>query len=252
MFNPKYTITPKIVANLTEIAQIKSIVEHSRVLPLNELQLKRQAILRMAHTSTSIEGNRLAQFEVNKIIEGQSVLATEKDVAEVKNYYKALRLLDKLATQTRNISIDEILNLHETVISGLAEKRKTGRFRPGTIYVVDVEKDGHEIVRFQGPSARQVPSLIKELLSWLRKAKKDTIHPIIRAAILHLQFVTIHPFTDGNGRVARLLTQLELYRAGWGFRKILVLEDYYNQDRLSYYKVENDVQGRKFDYNIYF
>lgn len=247
MFNPKYTVTPKIVSNLTEIAQIKSIVERSRVLPLNELALKRQAALRMAHTSTSIEGNKLAQFEVSRVIAGQSVRAPEKDILEVKNYFGALKFLDKLAPSERDITVREILKLHGLVASGLVEKEKTGKFRPGTIYVVDVPKDGQEIIRFQGPPAPFVPSLVRELLAWLRAAKKQSIHPIIRAGILHLQFVTIHPFTDGNGRMARLLTQLELYRSGWDFRKILVLEDYYNQNRLSYYKAENDVQGKRFN-----
>lgn len=252
MFNPRYTVTPKIISNLTEIAQIKSIVERSRVLPLNELELKRQAILRMAHTSTSIEGNKLAQFEVSKVIAGEQVRANQKDVTEVKNYYRSLRLLDKMSSQKQDITSREILSLHEMVVTGLVEKEKTGKFRPSTIYIVDIEKGGRETVRFQGPPARQVPSLAKELLAWLRRAKRNTIHPIIRAGILHLQFVTIHPFTDGNGRVARLLTQLELYRAGWDFRKILVLEDYYNQDRRAYYKAENDVQGKKFNPDIDF
>lgn len=252
MFNPEYTVTPKIVANLTEIAQIKTIVGRSRVLPLNELALKRQATLRMAHTSTSIEGNRLAQFEVGKVIAGQSVRATEKDILEVKNYYKALKLLDKLADKTSDIAAAEILELHKTVISGLVDEKKTGKFRPADIYVVDVSRDGKETVRFTGPPASRVLVLVKELLAWLKAAKRENIHPVIRAGILHLQFVTIHPFTDGNGRVARLLTQLELYRSGWDFKKILVLEDYYNQDRLSYYKAENEVQGKKFNRDMDF
>ena len=71
MLKPNYTITSKMLSHLTEIAEIKAVVERSRVLPLNEAQLRRQAILRMAHTSTSIEGNKLAQYEVGKVIESQ-------------------------------------------------------------------------------------------------------------------------------------------------------------------------------------
>lgn len=252
MLEPKYTITPLILSNIAEIVEIKAVVERSRVLPLNEAQLRRQAILRMAHTSTSIEGNKLAQFEVGKVIEGKSVRAPQKDILEVENYYKALQRLDEMAKKKNTISSDEIFSLHTMVINGLVEKEKVGKFRPADVYVIDDLGGGREKVRFKAPPANQLSKLIAELLEWLDKSKKESIHPIIRAAILHLQFVTVHPFTDGNGRVARLLTQLQLYRDGWDFRKIIVLEDYYNRDRLSYYNAENYAQGAKYQKDMDF
>lgn len=247
MFEPNYIISPTILTRIAEIAEIKAAVERSRVLPLNEVQLRRQAILRMAHTSTSIEGNKLAEFEVGKILEGKTVKATQKDILEVENYYQALKLLDELSKRKSNLTMDEILRLHKVVIRGLAEKDKIGKFRPADVYVLDDLGGGREILRFKAPPAKQVHSLLQDLFDWLKKSEKEGTHPIIRAGILHLQFVTIHPFTDGNGRVARLLTQLQLYRDNWGLRKILVLEDYYNRDRKSYYKAENLVQGSSYN-----
>ncbi|MBI2334282.1 Fic family protein [Candidatus Daviesbacteria bacterium] len=252
MFEPRYQISPKTLSNMTGIAEIKAVVERSRVLPLNEAQLRRQAILRMAHTSTSIEGNKLAEFEVGKVLEGKSVRASQKDVLEVENYYQALKILEDMAKIKKDISPDEILRLHKIVIEGLVEKEKTAKFRPSDVYVLDDLGDGREMLRFKAPPASSVAKLIKDLLDWLKQSKKDRIHPIIRAGILHLQFVTIHPFTDGNGRVARLLTQLQLYRDNWDFRKILVLEDYYNRDRLSYYKAENLAQGKQYEKDMDF
>lgn len=246
MLDPKYSITPKTLSNMTEIAEIKAIVERSRVLPLNEAQLRRQAILRMAHTSTSIEGNKLAQFEVGKVIEGKQVRAPQKDIVEVENYYQALKTLDDMAKSKSPISLAEILNLHKITIKGLIEQKKTGAFRPGDVYVLDDLGNGKEMLRFKAPPAKVVPGMVEQLVEWLKQSKKDGVHPVIRAAILHLQFVTIHPFTDGNGRVARLLTQLQLYRDGWDFRKIIVLEDYYNRDRMSYYNAENRAQGKEY------
>lgn len=241
MFEPKYTITPTILSRIAEIAEIKAAVERSKVLPLNEAQLRRQAILRMAHTSTSIEGNPLAEFEVGKVLEGKSVRASRKDILEVENYYQALKKLDELSKYKHDITLSEILTLHRIVISDLVEKNKVGKFRPADVYVLDDLGDGREKLRFKAPSAKQVAKLIAELLDWLKHSKE--VHPIVRAGVLHLQFVTIHPFTDGNGRVGRLLTQLLLYRDNWDFRKILVLEDYYNRDRMSYYNAEHEVQG---------
>lgn len=245
MLNPKYSISPKTLSNIGGIAEIKAVVERSRVLPLNEAQLRRQAILRMAHTSTSIEGNKLAQFEVGKVIEGKTVRAPQKDILEVENYYQALKLLDEMSKNKHPIAIEEILILHKQVIKGLVDEKKTGKFRPADVYVLDDLGDGREILRFKAPPAPKVKKLTENLLAWLKLSKKD-VHPIIRAGILHLEFVSIHPFTDGNGRVARLLTQLQLYKDGWDFRKILVLEDYYNKDRLSYYNAEQEVQGKNY------
>lgn len=246
MFEPKYIISPKTLSNMTEIAEIKAVVERSRVLPLNEAQLRRQAILRMAHTSTSIEGNKLAQFEVGKVIEGKSVRGSEKDVLEVENYYKALKFLDQLAKSKFPITLDEVLTLHKTTIAGLVDKEKSGKFRPADVYVLDDLGDGREVLRFKAPPAHQVKRLVEDLLDWLKNSKKDSIHPIIKAGILHLEFVSIHPFTDGNGRVARLLTQLQLYKDQWDFRKILVLEEFYNRDRMLYYNAEQAVQGKHY------
>lgn len=246
MLVPKYSITPQTLSNMTEIAEIKAVIERSRVLPLNEAQLRRQAILRMAHTSTSIEGNKLAQFEVGKVIEGKSVRASQKDILEVENYYQALKMLEELSNSKSPITLEEVFKLHKQVIEGLIEKDKVGKFRPADVYVLDDLGDGREMLRFKAPPAPEVKKLIENLLVWLKESKKEGIHPIIRAGILHLQFVTIHPFTDGNGRVARLLTQLQLYRDGWDFRKILVLEDYYNRDRMSYYSAENKAQGKNY------
>src|SRR3989338_5363196 len=246
MLDPKYSITSSILSNMTEIAEVKAVVERSRVLPLNEAHLRRHAILRMAHTSTSIEGNRLAQYEVGKVIEGKTVKAPQKDIQELENYFKALKLISELSALRRNITEKEIFKLHKIVIEGLVEKSKEGCYRSGDVYVIDELGNGTEKVRFKAPPAGKVPYLIKDLLLWLNNSSSG-IHPIIRSGILHLQFVTIHPFTDGNGRGARLLTQLQLYRDGWDFRKILVLEDYYNLDRKSYYTAENFAQGANYD-----
>jgi len=252
MFEPKYNVSPQTISNMTEIAEIKAVVERSRVLPLNEAQLRRQAILRMAHTSTSIEGNKLAQFQVGKVLEGKPVNAPQKDITEVENYYKALQKLEEMARSKHTITLDEILSLHKMVINGLVEDEKTGKFRPADVYVVDDLGGGKEKVRFKAPDANGVPKLIEDLIEWLEVSKKTGVHPIIRAGILHLQFVTIHPFTDGNGRLARLLTQLQLYRDGWDLRRILVLEDYYNRDRMSYYNAENFAQGSNYQTDMDF
>lgn len=246
MFKPNYQITPQILKDISEIAEIKAVIERSKVLPLNEAQLKRQAIVRMAHTSTSIEGNPLAEFQVDKVLAGMSVNADSKSITEVRNYQKVLQEIEKMAPHKKAITIEDILNLHGLMMTGLLEDKKVGHFRPGPIYVIDELGDGREKLRYEGPPSSKVAYLIMELLKWISGADKDEIHPIVKAALFHLQFVTIHPFADGNGRMARLLTTLILYRDNWDFRRIIVLEDYYNRNRQGYYNALNEIQGNHY------
>lgn len=222
------------------------IVEHSKVLPMNELQIKREALIRMVHTSTSIEGNRLAEHQVDRVLSGMSVNADDKSILEVKNYQNAVKEVEKKSEARTKLSKELILNLHKMAMDGLLDDEKLGKFRTGSIYVVDDYGDGREHLRYEGPDAGQVGKLIDEMVQWWEEATKDELHPILKAGILHLQFVSIHPFPDGNGRLARLLTQYSLYFDGWDFRKIIVLEEFYNKNRQDYYNAENIVQGDKY------
>lgn len=247
MYKPKFTISPDALSAVVEIAEIKSVVERSRVLPLNELQLKREALIRMVHTSTSIEGNQLAEHQVDRVLSGMSVAADDRSILEVKNYQNAVKEVERLAKESKELTAQLILDLHAISMKGLLPEEKLGKFRPGEIYVVDDNGDGTEQLRYQGPSSEDVGRLIKEMVDWYKKAtEKEQLNPVLKAGILHLQFVSIHPFSDGNGRMARLLTQFSLYRDGWDFRKIIVLEEFYNKDRQEYYNAENIVQGEKY------
>jgi Fic family protein len=246
MFKPTFTITPAILSGISEITEIKTIIERSRVLPLNQAQLQRQAIARMVHTSTSIEGNPLAQFQVDKVLAGEEINAERKAILEVKNYQKALQEMEKLADSGNPIGVEDILKLHASLMEGLLPKEKIGHFRPGPIYIVDDLGEKGDRLRFEGPEPKKVPFLVNELMEWLSYAIKSDLHPVLIAGLIHIQFVSIHPFSDGNGRMTRLLTQLVLYKLKWDFRKIIVLEDYYNRDRLAYYDAENTVQGIKY------
>ena len=246
MFEPKYVITSTILSRIAEVAEIKAAVERSRVLPLNEAQLRRQAILRMAHTSTSIEGNKLAQFEVGKISEGKTIRAPQKDIQEVENYLNALKELENLSKSRGDLTVAEIMKIHKVVISGLVDANKVGKIRPGDVFVLDDLGDGREMLRFKAPPSDKVSKLLSDLINWVKEARISGVHPVVIAGVFHLEFVSIHPFTDGNGRVARLLTQLLLYRMGWDFRRIIVLEDYYNRDRLGYYNAEHQEEGKEY------
>lgn len=234
MFNPKYVVSNQIINQLSEIAEIKSLVARLTLLPEREIFLKRAAVIKMAHTSTSIEGNRLQEYQVKQVAEGKKINAEEKEVREVKNYLLALREIDKLYESKSKFDVGDILRIHGVVTNGLIDKEKVGNFRSGQVYIVNILPNKEEEVAYTPPPAKDTPRLIEDLVSWLEKNKE--IHPIVRAGLFHYQFETIHPFTDGNGRTGRLMTLLHLYQSGWDFKKILVLEDYYNRNRKAYYQ----------------
>jgi Fic family protein len=236
MFKPQYILTHQILNNLMRVSEIKSLVLRAPILPRQELKLRRQAMLRMIHSSTSIEGNVLSRYEVEKVLAGEKVDAPERDISEVKNYRDAVYYISKFAQEKRKITVKTILEIHRLVSKNTLEKEKCGHFRKSKVFVVSHR--GNKIVKvsYTGPEAKQVPKLVKDLTAWLDKADKENICPIIAAAFAHSEIAAIHPFSDGNGRTARLLATLILYQRGYDFRKLFALEDFYNQDRPSYYK----------------
>lgn len=231
---PIFTITPKINSTTAQIERIKAVVEHSSVLPGLEFHLRHRATVEAVYSSTSIEGNPLSKREVQNILAGKIVHASEYAITEVVNYKRALDWLRKKIQHDRTITIRDILELHKLTTKGLLDTRKTGVFRPGPVYVVD-EIKGKEIIRYTGLKSEQVPRLVDELLVWLDQQSNSDLHALIVAGLLHYIFVSIHPFSDGNGRVTRLLSLWYLRRSGYGFRETLIPDSYYIQHKLEYF-----------------
>jgi Fic family protein len=232
MFRPKFKISETILGNLSRIAEAKAIIKGAKLIPSREIFLRRWARVRIAYSSTSIEGNILRADQVEMVSKGKEVRAEKGQILEVKNYLKALELVDKL-TDNDGFEKKEVLCLHKLVMDSLIDEKKVGSLRNNSVYVVNVLPNGKEKLVYTAPESKMVSSLVDDLISWLKNS--DGLHPVIRAGLLHYQFETIHPFADGNGRTGRLLSLLHLYQSGWSFNKTLVLEDYYNNNRKEYF-----------------
>lgn len=237
MYEPNFTITPRINSAVAEIERLRTIVERSRILPTKEVVLRQRASVEATRSSTGIEGNPLTEKEVELVLAGQKVSASEHFITEVVNYKKALSFIEKFAQNGKPITSGDILSVHSIVMKGLLPKEKVGVFRKTPIYIVDII-GGKDNVRYQGPVPHSVANLLKDLLVWLVD-EAHQMHPLLAAGIFHYECVSIHPFSDGNGRVTRLLTLLYLYQKGYGFRKILVPDNYYFADRQKYYRALN-------------
>lgn len=236
MFSPNFTITPKLLSLISEIAEIKTLVNQAKILPQREAVLRRRAQVRMAHTSTKIEGNPLAEYEVEKVLAGERVIAKDQHIKEVQNYEQALKLVESMSDKGPSIFTPHvILNLHKLVLKGLVHEAKRGHWRPSDIYIVTHKLDKQEL-DYTGPPANKINELVKEMINWISIAEEEPLHPVLVAGIIHHQFESIHPFVDGNGRVGRLFTLLYLHLRSWDFKHLITLENYYAQDRVSYIK----------------
>ena len=245
MFKSKYELNNKILSNLTAIAEAKGYITRAKILPQQELKLRRQAVIRMTHHSTEIEGNRLNMGQVEALYAKKKVDAPDRDIYEVKNYLNALKYIEKVVAEKKPITENVILKIHKLVTNKTLDSKASGHYRKGPIYVVRRQWGMPQKVLYTGPEAKRVSMLMKNFLAWLEKSEKKEINPIIAAAVAHMEIAAIHPFNDGNGRTARALATLILYKRGYDFRRLFALEDYYNTNRSTYFKAIN--LGKTYD-----
>lgn len=249
-FNPKYTITEKILNNLTLIASAREVIEQSHLVPKWEASLRRQAKLHNTHSSTAIEGNKLTLEQVGALADGKDVVAADKDKKEVLNYLKALDTVHSLA-KIGKITPADLLQLHRMVSKDVMHDNKhSGAFRDRQVFVGKRVFDAtgfKEEVQYLPPSADDVPGLVKEFISWLNMDKAWKINPVLLAGIAHYEIARIHPFIDGNGRTARLFATLILYLSGFDHRRLFALDDFYDRDRPAYYAALKTAQDNKGD-----
>jgi Fic family protein len=238
MFKPNFKITPALSKMLMDIEASRQVVSGLPITVSVLASLRKSARLISTHYSTQIEGNRLTQEQVEDVIQGGTFPNRERDEREVKDYYKALDFLDTLikkkaqSIKTSSIKEQDIQVLHGLVMEG---KEKPTPYRDGQNVIRD---SGSGKIVYMPPEAKDVPSLMRELFFWINEqlSEEDLPVPMI-AAIAHYQFATIHPYYDGNGRTARLLTNLVLHKSGYGLKGIYSLEEYYARNLQAYYHV---------------
>jgi cell filamentation protein, protein adenylyltransferase len=230
-FLPKFKITTKIAKSLMVIEAAKEIMHALPVTAAMLASLRESARLLATHYSTQIEGNRLTVAEVEDVISGGGgITGRERDETEVRNYYKALNYVEHLGKNSGALNEKTLQIIHGLVMEG---RKKQSSYRDGQNVIRD--SASRKIV-YLPPEAPDVPALMTALVKWINDQAKNNELPIpIIAGLAHYQFATIHPYYDGNGRTARLLTTLILQRFGYGLKGIYSLEEYYAGDLASYY-----------------
>jgi len=241
MYSPNFIINNKILKNIGVIEAAREIIVNAPLVPAWEKKFREEAILRTVHFGTHIEGNELNISEAAQVLEGKQIVGRERDIQEVINYRQVLRFLDEF---TGEITEDTIKTIHKLTTEKILPSGEPGQYRKNQV-VVKNSSTG-EVV-FRPPPAIEVPYQIEDFLIWLISGEATEIHPVLKAGITHYELVRIHPFLDGNGRVARAVVTLVLVKEGYDIKKFFSLEEHYDKDATRYYQALQSVKPEESD-----
>jgi len=197
-----------------------------------------------AHHTTHIEGTRLTLDQAERLWKGDSVPEADPDDArEFLNYRNSFDFVSEYLASGDPITEGLIREIHKRLVEGVrGGSAAPGKYRKIQNYVVN-SATGETI--YTPPPAHDVPIMMAELVGFL-SSETDT-HPVLVSGIAQFQLVHIHPFLDGNGRTSRLLSTLCLYRAGYDFKRLFTISEYYDRDRTAFYQAIQDVREAKMD-----
>ncbi|MBI2599612.1 Fic family protein [Candidatus Daviesbacteria bacterium] len=237
MFIPKYTITNKILKDIGTVEAAREIIMHAPLVPAWEAKFRKEAMERTIHHGTHLEGNPLSEDEVKDILDGQEVVARDRDVQEIINYRNVLKFIDAVQIQigssgAYNFTIETMLEIHRLTTEKILSSDSSGKFRVRQV-VIKNTKTGQ--ISYTPPPAVEVPFLIEDLVNWINSDEARQIHPVLKAGIIHYEIARIHPFVDGNGRVSRAVATLVMFLDSYDIRKFFSFEQYFDENPMQYY-----------------
>ena len=243
-FNPKFTITNRMTAAITQIERARGFLEAAQLSPDWLMEMSDRALILEAHHTTHIEGTRLTLDQAERLWRGEAVPEADPDDArELLNYRSAFKFVSECLDSGDPITEGLIREIHRKLVEGVrGGSAAPGKYRRIQNYVVN---SSTEQVIYTPPSAVEVPIMMSELVKWLN-GELD-IHPVLVSGIAQFQLVHIHPFLDGNGRTSRLLSTLCLYKAGYDFKRLFTISEYYDRDRPAFYKSIQSVRENGMD-----
>src|SRR3989304_94332 len=247
-FNPKFTITPRINKALVEIERVRGFLDPIKVNDDWLADMQKEALILESHHSTHIVGTALSLEQAQSILEGKKLKGINRDdEKELLNYKKAMDFIAKYIGKDDPIAEGIIRELHKITVKGVrGEKADPGNYRKIQNYVVNSLT--REII-YTPPAPLEVPHLMREFVDWINRV--EDMSPVLTAGIAQFQFVHIHPFIDGNGRSARLLSTLILYKTGYDFKRLFSISEYYDKNRPGYYQAIQTERNNKMNTTVW-
>ena len=227
------TLSNEILKYITEIDKNRYNVSSVKLSKNVANKLRKNSKKKSSYASNKIEGNPLSEKQADEVIESDDRRHFLKPEQEVRNYFLALNFLEEKVNRKEPFSKKLILDVQRLVEKGASREKIgfRGSMPPGVLFAVYDSQTGNP--DYIPPEYTDVPELVDELVEYVNTTDD---HPLLVAAVVHYQLVTIHPFEDGNGRTARLLSGYILDLNGYGFNGIGSLEEYFAYDVDEYYE----------------
>lgn len=227
------TLSNEILKYISEIDQNRYQVSSVKLQGTAMNKLRKNSKKKSAYSSNKIEGNPLSEKQADEAIESDDRKHFLKPEQEVRNYFLALNYLEEKLKEKTPFSKKLILEVQKHVEKGASKEKigLRGPMPPGVLFAVYDSNSGNP--EYIPPDHSEIPELLDELAEYVNTTDD---HPLIVAAVVHYQLVTIHPFDDGNGRTARLLSGYIMDMNGYGFNRIGSLEEYFSYDIDEYYR----------------
>lgn len=217
---PSYSITPQIMELLIKIEALQEYFSTIKVPSALKKKLQRVSILKSSLFSARIEGNPLSEED---IITSRNIYKKR----EVENIMYAYQFIEKNITQKKALTKDILLQIHSIIMNNLVIDNGKYRNEMGAIF----NQTGTAI--YVSPPPKEINGLIDQLFQYINNNTEK--FPLIKAFIAHVVFEKIHPFTDGNGRVGRLLIQTILQSSKYSFPTNIAFEEYIDHHKNDYY-----------------
>lgn len=242
MYRPKFSISLHLSKLIDEIATLRERIINAPIQIAWKPALQKEMEIRNAMGSSAIEGYVLSLPEVKALASGIN-MGKKLNITEraVVNYIGALRYISRNSGKS-NITNADICKLHKIIGESAVEYGIAGDYRSVQNYVVN----NIGSVIYTPPQASKIPALMKEFTKWINEESALNL-PVISSGIIHYHFVEIHPFTDGNGRVARALGTWELLRRKFDTLHIFAIDDIIYEHKKNYYSALNNVHKEKGD-----
>ena len=233
IFMIKVTLNNDILKKILSIDENRFALSTIELPTMTKNRLRKNSKKKSSYASNKIEGNPLTEKQADEAIEKDEHRHFLKPEQEIRNYFLALNLLDDKLKKKEVFSKEMILEVQAMVEKGASKEKigLRGSMPPGVLFAVYDAETG--IPDYIPPEYSDIPELLNELVEYVNTTDD---HPLIVAAVVHYQLVTIHPFEDGNGRTARLMSGYILDFYGYGFNGIGSLEEYFAYNPDEYYE----------------
>lgn len=246
-FAKRVFLNQEILQKITQIDEFKGLWKGSlRLSPQTLGRLKRSVLITSTGASTRIEGSKMSDKEIARLIAGLKTTPPKgRDAEEVAGYADLLgRVFDNW--RTLKITEGQILHFHQILLK-FSEKDKLhkGNYKTSDNKVVMRKEDGSEIVIFEPTKPYLTKKEMDDVLYWLNnEMKKNETHPLIVTANFIFEFLAIHPFRDGNGRLSRALTNLLLLKFGYTYIPYVSLDEIIEEKKIDYYLALRKTQSK--------